>query len=310
MVDCTLGEGGHSELFLERYPSLRIVGVDADPVMMERARGRLERFEDRVEFWNGPFDGFFAERRPPVGGYAAILFDFGISMFHFTGSRRGFSLQRDEALDMRLDERTGRSASDIVNGESERELVRIFRDYGEERFSGRIARAVVEERSRGAIDTSGRLADIVWHAVPRSTRYGSSHPATRVFQALRIAVNDELGRIERALPAAAEALAYGGCVGAISFHSLEDRLAKQAFRNMSFRGNSGPVPGEPILEDERTWCLEILTKKPVEPGDEEIGRNPASRSAKLRVARKRAREAPAGGSRRRASGNDAGEDLP
>lgn len=294
MVDATLGEGGHADAFLSRYPGLRYLGVDADAEIQAKARERLAPYGDRIRFVHGYYDEFFSEYRRNVEEGreerpGLILFDLGVSMFHFRESGRGFSLQGDEPLDMRLDRSTGRTASELVNELDERSLERIFRDYGEEPFSGRIARVIVEERGKSPFSTSGRLAETIRRAVPRKFQHGRIHPATRCFQALRIAVNDELGRVERALADAVAALAIGGLIGVISFHSLEDRIVKQAFRALSRPVYAAeglkPGEGEPIGMD-RGASLELLTKKPVAPGAEEIERNPASRSAKLRVARR------------------------
>jgi 16S rRNA (cytosine1402-N4)-methyltransferase len=294
MVDATLGEGGHADAFLSRYPRLRYVGVDADAEIQGKARERLAPYGDRIRFVHGYYDEFFSGFRKDVeegreGRPGLILFDLGVSMFHFRESGRGFSLQGDEPLDMRLDCTTGRTAADLVNELDRIELERIFRDYGEEPFSGRIARVVVEERGKTPFATSGRLAETIRQAVPQKFRYGRIHPATRCFQALRISVNDELGRVERALGDAVASLDVGGLIGVISFHSLEDRIVKQAFRALSrpVYAAEGFKPGQesPIGKD-RGASLELLTKKPIVPGSEEIARNPASRSAKFRVARR------------------------
>lgn len=185
---------------------------------------------------------------------------------------------------MRLSPEAPMSAADILADEREEEIARIIFEYGEERFSRRIARAIVESRRGGRIATSGRLAEIVRSAVPDSYRHGRIHPATRTFQALRIAVNDELGRAERGIRKAVELLAPGGTIGVISFHSLEDRISKNVFRELAGRSTSRPDRPIPIVTG--GISLELVTKKPVEPSDDETARNPASRSAKLRVARK------------------------
>jgi 16S rRNA (cytosine1402-N4)-methyltransferase len=295
MLDCTLGEGGHTEAFLARYPGLRCVGIDADPVIQAKARERLSPFDGRVSFRLGYFDEVLAEinegqnERPSL-----ILFDLGISMFHFAESGRGFGHGRDEELDMRLSPQAPRSAAELLAQEGEEEIARIIFEYGEERLSRRIAKAIVEARRRGGVRTTGALAELVWGAVPEAYRHGRIHPATRTFQALRIAVNDELGRAERGIRLAVKLLAPGGLVGVISFHSLEDRVAKTVLRELAGRAprpldqGSSPYTNSPISVEgtEGPICLELVTKKPVEPSSEETTRNPASRSAKLRVARK------------------------
>lgn len=293
MLDCTLGEGGHAEAFLARYSSIRYVGIDADPAIQAKARERLSPFAGRVSFRVGYFDDVLA------GWDAAepdlILFDLGVSMYHFIESGRGFGHGKEEELDMRLSPEAPRSAAALLAEEGEEEIARIIYEYGEERLSRRIARSIVEARRRGGVTTTGALAELVWNAVPPSYRHGRIHPATRTFQALRIAVNDELGRAERGIRRAAGLLAPGGLVAVLSFHSLEDRVAKNVLRELAGRGPaakqgpSSPYSNSPIPFGEGGTSLpmlELVTKKPVEPKAEEIRRNPASRSAKLRVARK------------------------
>ena len=301
MIDGTLGLAGHACAFLALHPELRLIGVDADSEVQAIARARLTPYNDRITLVNDFFDTFFMSyaEKLAAGGSGErpglVLFDFGVSMFHFRESGRGFSLQGDEALDMRLNPSTGRSAADLVNDLDERELGRILAEYGEEPFARRIARAVVRERRAARIESTARLADIVRGTVPPQLRYGRTHAATRTFQALRIAVNDELGRIERGLSAAIDCLAPGGMIGCISFHSLEDRIVKLAFRARSARrtGTKYPSTGvgfmegmdSPIGVGEAERYLVVLTRKPVEPTDDEVSANPASRSARLRVAK-------------------------
>ena len=293
MVDCTLGEGGHAAAFLERYPGLLYVGFDVDPVIQEKAKVRLGPFAPRVSYHIGYFDDLLSSwdglgapdgatrpsRRPDL-----VLFDLGISMHHYLESGRGFGFGKDEALDMRLNPDAPVSAADLVKREREEELARIIFEYGEERLSRRIAKAIVVARSRSTIATTADLASIVESAVPAQYRHGRIHPATRTFQALRIAVNDELGRAERGIRAAASILAPGGILGVISFHSLEDRIAKNLFRE--FAGRSTPAQDAPIEKMRAPVEFELLCKKPVEARPEEAARNPASRSAKLRAVRK------------------------
>jgi 16S rRNA (cytosine1402-N4)-methyltransferase len=284
LLDCTLGEGGHSRAFMERFPGLRVIGLDADPDAQERARERLAGFGGRIEFVNEYFDEYLEKDRAEGERPDIVLMDLGISMFHYELSGRGFSFRRDEPLDMRLDARAGRSAADIVADCREEELADIIFRYGEERYSRRIARAIVKARSAGRIGTAKALAEIVWGAVPPDARRGRLHPATRSFQALRIAVNDELGRLERALSGAAKAVRVGGKVGVITFHSLEDGLTKRRFRELA-RACTCP-PEQAICSCGGKPAFEALTRKPVEPGEAEIEANSPSRSAKLRVVRK------------------------
>ncbi len=292
MLDCTLGEGGHAEAFLARYPGIRYVGVDADPSIQAKARERLSPFAGRVTFLSGYFDEVLGYWDGP--GPDLVLFDLGVSMYHFAESGRGFGHGRDEELDMRLSPDAPRSAAALLSEEREEEIARIIYEFGEERLSRRIAAAIVAARRAGGVRTTGALAELVWNAVPPAYRHGKVHPATRTFQALRIAVNDELGRAERGLRRAAALMAPGGLVAVISFHSLEDRIAKNVLRELAGRGPgaaaSAPSPagfGMPIsVGGGGAPVLELVTKKPALPSADEVARNPASRSAKLRVARK------------------------
>ena len=313
MIDGTLGEGGHSAAFLAAHPRLRLVGVDADPTMIHRAQSRLAQFEGRTMLVQSWFDEYFARGdcgqegsdppaaeadRPGPGarprGAQVIILDLGVSMFHFRGAGRGFSLVEDGPLDMRLSPNASTTAADLVNGLSEAELADLIFRYGEERYSRRIAAAICRNRP---ITTSLQLAENIRAAVPPAYRRGRLHPATRTFQALRIVVNDELARILRALPAAATCLADGGSLGVISFHSLEDRLVKRVFRGLADPGWE-PAPGNrddgvfaedldaelgAVRSAGRTFSL--VSKKPLTPSHEEISRNPAASSAKLRVLR-------------------------
>jgi 16S rRNA (cytosine1402-N4)-methyltransferase len=283
MVDATVGEGGYGELFLSRFSTLRMVGVDADAEILRIAQDRLAGFGRRISFVNDWFDAFFADypldERPQ-----RVLFDFGISMHHFERSGRGFSFQGEEPLDMRLNLESSTTAGDIVNELEENELADLLYNLADERYSRRIARRIVAARETKRIESAEELADIVRGAVPPAYRHGRIHPATRTFQALRIQVNDELGRIERGLRGALSALQLGGILAAISFHSLEDAITKRSFRQWS-KGCTCP-PGVPMCTCGGVREVQILTRKPVRPDPEEIERNPASRSARLRVVRK------------------------
>ncbi len=280
LIDATVGEGGHSAHFLEAHPHLHVVAIDADVEMLRRAEARLEPYRERVTFMQGWFDDVledYADQRAP----SAILFDLGISMFHYEGSERGFSFSKREVLDMRLQPDAGFSAADIVNRYSESDLADVIYRYGEERYARRIAKAVVMERGRRPIETGDHLADVVRRAVPPSYRYGRLHPATRTFQALRIEANEELDRLHRALPAALRLLRPKGRLGVIAFHSLEDRISKRFFRSRvygSTQADETPMNNE--------GAVSLLTKKPIFASDDEVRRNPAARSARLRVAEK------------------------
>ena len=270
-VDGTVGAGGHAEAILEASsPDGVLLGVDADSSALAIAAARLARFGSRLHLAQQNYrdiDLVLAETHlPPPNG---VLLDLGVSSMQLDQAARGFSFRADGPLDMRMDVTHGPTAAQLVNTLAERELADLIYRYGEERHSRRIARAVVERRTRVRFETTSDLASVVASAVPgQGWRNGRViHPATRTFQALRIAVNDELAGLEEALPKAAAALAPGGRLAVISFHSLEDRIVKQYLR-----GAGGG--------------LRILTKKPFVPNAEEQRTNPRSRSAKLRVAEK------------------------
>ena len=284
MIDSTLGEGGHSFNFLSKYENLKIIGLDADKVIQAKARERLACFGERMNFFNGWFNDFYANYPSEYDKPDLILFDLGISVFHYEKSDRGFSFRYDEKLDMRLNAESEKSAADLVNELSETELADMIYLYGEEKLSRRIAKAIVDARSGGKIESSKALAEIVWNCVPANYRYGQIHPATRTFQALRIAVNGELKRLPKALSDAFACLKPGGKMGVITFHSLEDRIVKNYFRNL---GKQCVCPPEvAVCRCGGSECAEILTRKPVCPTEEEIKANSPSRSAKLRVIRK------------------------
>jgi 16S rRNA (cytosine1402-N4)-methyltransferase len=272
MVDATLGEGGHSYAFLERFPELRIIGLDADKDIQGIARERLKGFGDRMEFRNVWSHDFFAatDEEPD-----AILMDLGISSYHYEKGERGFSFLKDESLDMRLDPNRNAPASEILNKLSEKDLADLLYYNAEERYSRRIARNIVEERSRAKILSTKVLADIVFRSVPVQYRYGAVHPATKTFQALRIAVNGELERLPELLENAFKSLKFGGRMGVISFHSLEDRIVKRFFREKE--------KSTPIHKKGEQGELKFNVKKGIAPSDEEIRCNPRSRSARLRI---------------------------
>ena len=284
MVDSTLGEGGHSFAFLILYKNLRIIGLDADQKIQARAKERLSCFGNRMNFHLGWFNDFYANYPDNLPKPNLILFDLGISVFHYERSGRGFSFRYDEELDMRLNDSEGKSASDIVNTMREDELANLIFNYSEERYSRRIARAIVENRQLAPITNSKVLAQIIYDCVPAPYRHGGIHPATKTFQALRIAVNAELNRLPEALNSAFEVLQVGGKMGVITFHSLEDRIVKNTFRNWA-KVCSCP-PEQPICTCGGSPKVELLTRKPIGPTEEEVKENSPSRSAKLRVIRK------------------------
>ncbi len=284
MIDSTLGEGGHTYNFLTKFKGLSVVGLDADNVIQARAKERLKEFEQRIHFYNGWFNDFYADYPSEYEKPDLILFDLGISVFHYEKSNRGFSFRYDEKLDMRLNSGTEKSAGDLVNELPEDKLADLIYLYGEEKLSRRIAAAIVQARNGGKIESAKALAQIIWDAVPANYRYANIHPATRTFQALRIAVNSELKRLPQALSDAFKCLKPGGKMGVITFHSLEDRIVKNYFRNLGKQCVCPPQVAVCRCGGEK--CAEILTRKPVIPTEEEIKQNSPSRSAKLRVIRK------------------------
>ena len=280
MIDSTLGEGGHSFNFLKKFPTLKILGLDADSVIQARAKERLSEFGERMKFYNGWFNDFYCnyseERKPDL-----ILFDLGISVFHYEKSGRGFSFRHDEELDMRLNANTKESATDIVNEMPEDELANMIYLYSDEKYSRRIASAIVSARKSQKIVSTKALADIIFNAVPSKYKYGNIHPATRTFQALRILVNSELKRLPEAIHAAFNVLAPGGKIGVITFHSLEDRIVKVRFKN-----NENPCtcpPDFPVCVCGKKSKGKVITRKPILPSEEELSVNSRSKSAKLRV---------------------------
>lgn len=284
MVDSTLGEGGHSEAFLTRFENLHVIGLDADPKIQARAKERLAPFGTRMNFYQGWFNDFYAGYPDNIPGPDIILFDLGISVFHYEKSGRGFSFRYDEPLDMRLNPDAGESVEELINSRSEKALADIIYMYGEERYSRRIASAICEQRHMARIVSSKVLADIIYRAVPAAYRHGNIHPATKTFQALRIAVNHELDHIQPALEDAFSVLNVGGKLGVITFHSLEDRIVKNVFRDLA-KACICP-PEQAICTCGGKPRAELITRKPVGPKEEEVAENSPSRSAKLRVVRK------------------------
>lgn len=266
-VDCTVGLGGHARALLEAGAT-RLLGLDRDPQALSRARGVLEPFADRVELVHADYRALDAvlDARG-IDLVDGALADLGVSSLQLEAPGRGFSFQRDEPLDMRMDQSAGETAADLLARADEAELADVIYGYGEERFSRRIARAIVHARREAPIATTGRLAAIVRRVVPR--RGLRIDPATRTFQALRIAVNRELDGLDRFVETAVRRLRAGGRLVAITFHSLEDRIVKHALRALAQRT-------EPLVT--------VLTRKPVGASDEEVERNPRARSAKLRAA--------------------------
>ena len=285
-VDGTLGLGGHTEAILETSPNTKVIGIDQDTEAIAYAKKRLERFGERFEIYHANFSEI-AEvlREAKVEKVDGVLADLGVSSLQLDSETRGFSFRYDAPLDMRMnadsDEET---VAELLETISEFELARIIYEYGEERFSRRIARRIIERRERGELPkTTKELAEIVARVVPKSKK-DKIHPATRTFQALRIAVNKELEIIEDFIKTAIENLNENGRLAIISFHSLEDRIVKHTFQKLA--GKCDCPPNFPICVCGAEKKVEILTKKPIVPGEIEIEENPRARSAKLRVCRK------------------------
>ena len=268
MIDCTTGEGGHTKLFLDKYPLLTVIGLDRDSSIQKKAIERLKDYKDRFRPVNAWFNDYLESADSEIAD--AILFDLGISTFHYEESLRGFSFRRDEELDMRLDLNQTLTARTIVNEYKEDELADVIYKYGEERYSRRISRAICDYRRNKRITSSLELSNIISSSVPREYRYGRINPSTRTFQALRIEVNKELDRIGPALTEALRVFKRGGRLSVITFQSLEDRIFKWTFKDRA----------------DKYGDIKILTKKPIVPSDEECEENPPSRSAKLRVVEK------------------------
>lgn len=271
IVDCTLGVASHALKFFEVMPQNSLfIGIDKDKGALSYANEKLKSFEGRYKLVKGDFSNIDTIlKNLQISGADAIFFDLGISMYQIRSSERGFSFVKEGPLDMRMDEDSFLSAYDLVNNLSEGELENIFKQFGEERYSRKIAHRIVERRKQTPISTTTELAELVTRAVPHSSLKYRIHPATRVFQALRIAVNRELEVLPQALEKAIALLNKNGRIGVISFHSLEDRIVKLMFKEHNTRHILGAV-----------------TKKPVIAGDAELRENMASRSAKLRVAEK------------------------
>lgn len=281
VIDMTLGLGGHAAELLGRFPSLRLIGIDRDPEALARAGERLSGFGDRFTAVRATYDDVLDITRKVIGHpVTAVLADLGISSLQVDDDDRGFSYARDVALDMRMDPTAGPSAADVVNEYSEPELVRILRDYGEERFARRIARQIIAARADGPIRRSAHLVEVVREALPVAAR-GPGNPAKRVFQAVRIEVNAELTILERALPAAVECLAVGGRIVVLAYHSLEDRLVKRTFARGA---TSSAPPGLPVEPATHRPYLRLLTRGAVTASPDEIAQNPRSASVRLRAA--------------------------
>ena len=287
-VDGTLGLAGHARAILEACPEARLVGIDRDLDAHEVARERLGDLADRATLVHAVYDELADVLADlGIGSVQAILLDLGLSSLQIDRAERGFAYRVDAPLDMRMNQSAGTTAADFLNSASAKEISRVLSWYGEERFSDRIARAVVAERERAPFTTSARLVDVISGAIPAAARHTGGHPAKRTFQALRIEVNRELAALEGVLPAGVAALAVGGRMAVLSYHSLEDRLVKRTFA----AGASDRAPRNlPVVPENLKAELRLLTRGAERPTEEETAANPRAASARLRVA-ERVREA-------------------
>ncbi|MCQ5455031.1 16S rRNA (cytosine(1402)-N(4))-methyltransferase RsmH [Bacillus paralicheniformis] len=285
-VDCTLGGAGHSEYLLSQLSEKgKLVAFDQDETALRHAKEKLADHEGQVVFIKSNFR-YLKDRLNEIGitKVDGVLFDLGVSSPQLDTPERGFSYHHDAPLDMRMDLSAGLSAKEVINEWPYEDLVKIFFKYGEEKFSKQIARKIEKAREQSAIETTGQLVDIIKEAIPAPARRSGGHPAKRIFQAIRIAVNDELRVFEEALLQAIEVLKPGGRVSVITFHSLEDRICKSTFKEMS---SPPELPhGLPVIPKEFEPKLKLVNRKPITASEEELEHNNRARSAKLRIAEK------------------------
>ena len=282
-VDCTLGGAGHSLEILKKLTTGKLYAFDQDNVALENAKIKLSEYADKVVFIKSNFENLkekLAEQN--VYEVDGVLYDLGVSSPQLDTPERGFSYNYDTRLDMRMDTDASMSAYEVVNEYSYHDLVRIFYRYGEERFSKQIARNIEKKRELAPIETTFQLVDIIKESIPAAKRRTGGHPAKRVFQAIRIAVNNELSVFENSLEQAIDIVKVGGRISVITFHSLEDRICKQIFN--SYAKNKEIPKNLPILPNESLSKLKLITRKPICPSNKELEENNRSRSAKLRVA--------------------------
>jgi len=282
VVDATVGLGGHAAALLAGHPGLRLIGLDRDPQALGHSGRRLAAYAERITLVHAVYDELAAVlNRLGLAEVDGVLFDLGVSSLQLDEPGRGFSYSADAPLDMRMDPTDGITAAEVVNTYSVSELTRVLRTYGEERFAQRIAAAVVRERENAPLTSTARLAELVRAAIPAATRRTGGHPAKRTFQALRIEVNGELAALERALPAAIEALAVGGRIVVLSYQSLEDRLVKRALAAAAT--STAPVD-MPVIPAGSEPQLRLLTRAAQAPDDAELAANPRAASARMRAA--------------------------
>ena len=284
LIDATLGLGGHTESFLERFPELSVIGIDRDEKALTKAAARLSRFGNRVALVHAVYDRIEEVARD--NGFtqvAAILFDLGVSSMQLDTSDRGFAYSHDAPLDMRMDQSRGVSAGEVVNTYSHEELTRILRVYGEEKFASRIAARIIDARKIAPLDSTVVLAELVKESIPAATRRVGGNPAKRTFQALRIYVNNELEVLERAIPAALELLAINGRMVVLSYHSLEDRIVKNAFAQVSSSEVPHGLPVEP-----KPARFQLLTRGSEGASADEVQANPRAQSVRIRAIERKA----------------------
>ena len=283
LVDATVGLGGHAAALLEAHPHVKLIAIDRDPEALKRAGERLAQFASRVTFVRARHEELIdILKQHGIDSVSGLLADLGVSSMQLDDASRGFSFRFDAPLDMRMGP-DSRSAADLVNTLDETDLANVLREYGEEPMAKRIARAIVNARSEAPIETTTRLAEII-RGVKRAKKPHDIDPATLTFQALRIAANEELIGLDRFVNDAVSVLESGARIAIISFHSLEDRIVKRAFRRLE--GECVCPPGLPVCACGAKEIVKLLTRRPVTASDEELDRNPRSRSAKLRIAEK------------------------
>ena len=284
MVDATLGLGGHTEAVLTRCELARVIGIDRDLDALAKAGERLADFGERFTPVHAVFDELPEVLDElglgHVGAVDAVLFDLGVSSMQLDVRERGFAYAEDAPLDMRMDGSTGQTAADVLNTYSAKELTRVLREYGEERFASKIAAAVVRQREQSPFSTSARLVELLYAEIPAPARRTGGHPAQRTFQALRMEVNDELAVLRRAVPAAVDAIRVGGRVVVEAYHSLEDRLVKQAFTAVT---RSIAPPDLPVVPEELQPALRLVTRGAERADAAEIATNPRAASVRLRA---------------------------
>ena len=282
LIDGTLGLAGHTESLLKEFPNLKIIGIDRDPIAIERAKERLGELASRVEFVNETYDQI--EKVLAGRKINAVLLDLGVSSIQLDETNRGFSYAYDAPLDMRMNANDSLTAADILNSYDVKDLTYILGTYGEEKFAKRIAQELVKRRSNKSWTTTCELVELIKDVIPAPARRTGGNPAKRTFQALRIAVNNELQILEKAIPQAMAALMVGGRILVLSYHSLEDRIVKNAFKEQSSVIDA--LPGLPILLSKKKAPFELVNKKAEQASDSEISSNPRSTSVRLRVAQR------------------------